>query len=188
MSDLKVIASVLYTYIGRTQYSTYLLKGENINVIVKAFGLGNFLKEAEIYARKKETFNPTTLKYLATTILLSKHFSHMVLQVAIADVMHMFNREKWMNNCTVPLQINIPSSDNQGGIAQFLVKDARRGKDSQQISDNGNDDNFKEYLNTTIPCIINIYSYQEYSETWEQAEACTLDYTHIINNLYTQIT
>ena len=61
-----------------------------------------------------------------------------------------------MNNNTIPLQINIPSTNNLGGTAQFLVDDVRRGKGSQQISNNGKDDNFNEYLDTTIPHIMNI--------------------------------
>ena len=127
---------------------------------------------------QERRINPTSLKYLALTILLCKCFPHMVLQVAIADVMHMFNGEKWINNNTVPLQINIPSADNLGGTVQFLVEDARSGRDSQQIRDNGNDDTFNEYLDMMIPCIMNI-SYPEYSETWNRLKL-TLRIIHIL--------
>ena len=87
-------------------------KSEIVNSVVKAFG-GNTFVEKEKSKHKKRTYNVETLVQACTTVVKVDVYPVQNLQIPLASLYQMENRDHWYGKATVPLSASIPTDTNE---------------------------------------------------------------------------
>ena len=118
VKELNIIATELRCFTGRLWFSANLLKAENVNVIVSAFGSAP-LTNIESSHKKDKLYQPDTLLTLASCAL--KHESYPVehLQISLGTVIHRQLKEDWYANATCPLSVPIPHEHNSALVKEM---------------------------------------------------------------------
>ena len=107
VAELAKIAKVLESYTQRSFFSHQFTKAKNINIICKAFEGSNFVQEQQ-KTKSHMLHTPRSLLQLCKSVLLSKMYPTICLQVSYAKVVHRFMKVKWERRSKVPLVATIP--------------------------------------------------------------------------------
>ena len=83
-----------------------------MNRIIRAFGETDFVQETALHKRR-QTYNPTTLKVAAKNILLNDKYKLENLQIALETVLALECKHDWYECCTVNLKSLIPFTDGK---------------------------------------------------------------------------
>ena len=94
-------------------------KSEIVNSVVKAFG-GNTFVGKEKSKCKKRTYNVETLVQACTTVVKVDVYPVQHLQIPLASLYQMENRDHWYGKATVPLSASIPSNTNETQQIDFF--------------------------------------------------------------------
>ena len=94
-------------------------KSEIVNSVVKAFG-GNTFVEKEKSKCKKRTYNVETLVQACTTVVKVDVYPVQHLQIPLASLYQMENRDHWYEKATVPLSASIPTDTNETQRIDFF--------------------------------------------------------------------
>ena len=95
-----------------------MVKVEIVNSIVKAFGGDNFV---QVEHRKKQIFNPESLVTHCVNYIKSNDFPKEHIQIPIASLWQIRNKNRWYSNATIPLNSFIPSNEqNQVKTIEFF--------------------------------------------------------------------
>ena len=94
VAELAKIAKVLESYTQRSFFSHQFTKAKNINIICKAFEGSNFVQEQQ-KTKSRMLHTPRSLLQLCKSVLLSKMYPTICLQVSYAKVVHRFMKVKW---------------------------------------------------------------------------------------------
>ena len=111
LRELNIIATELRCFTGRLWYSANLLKGENVNVIVSAFGRIK-LTRIDSSCKKEKLYQPDTLLILASCAVKNELFPVEHLQISLGTVIQHKMNEDWYTNATCPLEVPIPHEHN----------------------------------------------------------------------------
>ena len=107
VKELTIICLEMRCVTGRNWSSSNMVKAEIVNIIVKAFGGDSFV---EVDRRKKKMFNPETLSTCCINYIKSADFPQEHIQIPLATLRQMENKNAWLNNATVPLSSYVPVS------------------------------------------------------------------------------
>ena len=115
LKELNIIATELRCYTGRIWYSANLLKAENANVIVSAFG-GTKLTNVDTYRKKDKLYQPDTLVIMASCALKSEAYPVQHLQISLGTLIQRQMKRDWYANATCPLLAPIPHEHNSAPV------------------------------------------------------------------------
>ena len=111
LKELMIIATELRCYTGRIWYSANLLKAENANIIVSAFG-GTKVTNDETSRKKDRVYQLDTLVILASCTLKSETYPVKHLQISLGTLIQCKMKKDWYSNATCPLLAPIPHQNN----------------------------------------------------------------------------
>ena len=116
---LQIICGEIRCCTGRVWYTSNMNKSEMVNSVVKAFG-GNTFVEQEKNMRKKRTF-VETLVQACTTVVKVDVYPVQHLQIPLASLYQMENRDHLHGKATVLLSVPIPSDTDETTTNWFLL-------------------------------------------------------------------
>ena len=111
VKELNIICMELRCLTGRNWASSNMLKAEIVNILVKAFGGDSYV---EVQRRKKKSFNPETLITSCVNYIKTSEFPIQHIQIPLASLCQIENREKWIRSATVPLYSAVPNQSKDG--------------------------------------------------------------------------
>ena len=106
LKELIIIGMELRCATGRTWYSANSVKADIANIIAKAFGSSC---SVTVQRRKKKVHNPETLFNSCIGFIKNSSFPVEHLQIPIASLHLMMNRNEWYQNSTLPTQSYVTS-------------------------------------------------------------------------------
>ena len=106
VKELIIICMELRCATGRTWYSPNSVKSEVVNIVGKAFG---GVTSVTVQRRKKRSFNPETLLNSCIGFMKGNNFPIEHLQIPLASLHQMLNREAWYEQATLPTQSYVTS-------------------------------------------------------------------------------
>ena len=106
LKELIIIGMELRCATGRTWYSANSVKAEIANIIGKAFGSSC---SVTVQHRKKKLHNPESLFNSCIGFIKSSSFPVEHLQIPIASLHQMMNRNEWYKNSSIPTQSYVTS-------------------------------------------------------------------------------
>ena len=118
VKELNIIATELRCFTCRLWFSANLLKAENVNVIVSAFGSAP-LTSIESSHKKDKLYQPDTLLTLASCALKLESYPVEHLQISLGTVIHHQLKEDWYTNATCPLSVPIPHEHNSALVKEM---------------------------------------------------------------------
>ena len=118
VKELNIKATELRCFTGRLWFSANLLKAENVNLIVSAFGSAP-LTDIESSHKKDKLYQPDTLLTLASCALKLESYPVEHLQISLGTVIHHQLKEDWYTNATCPLSVPIPHEHNSALVKEM---------------------------------------------------------------------
>ena len=112
LKDLKIICKTLEHHTNRCWFETGAVKSMHVNRIIRAFGGTHFVQETAL-RKKRQTYNPTTLKVAARNILLNDNYKLENLQILLGTVLARECKHDWYEWCTINLKSLIPFADGK---------------------------------------------------------------------------
>ena len=88
------------------------MKLAHVNRIIRAFGGSDFVQETGLH-KKRQTYNPTTLRVAAKNILLNEDYKIEHLHIALGTVLARQCKDHWYQRSTVNLKSLIPFADGK---------------------------------------------------------------------------
>ena len=119
VKELNIICLEMRCVTGRNWSSSNMVKAEIVNVIVKAFGGEAFV---EVDRRKKKIFNPETLATNCINYIKSIDYPQEHIQIPLATLRQIENRNAWIQNATVPLTSFVPASTTSDSQEHRVIK------------------------------------------------------------------
>ena len=108
VKELNIICMELHCLTGHNWSSSNMIKVEIVNSIVKAFGGENIVP---VEHRKKKIFNPETLVTCCVNYIKSNEFPKEHIQIPIASLWQIQNRNTWKSNATIPMHCFVPANE-----------------------------------------------------------------------------
>ena len=118
VKELNIMATELRYFTGRLWFSANLLKAENVNIIVSAFGSAP-LTNIECSHKKDKLYQPDTLLTLVSCALKLESYPVEHLQISLGTVIHRQLKEDWYANATCPLSVPIPHEHNSALVKEM---------------------------------------------------------------------
>ena len=112
LKDLKIICKTLEHHTNRCWFETGGVKSAHVNRIIRAFGGTDFVQETALHKRR-QTYNPTTLKVAVKNFLLNDNYKLENLQIALGTVLAHECNHDWYERCTVNLKSLILFADGK---------------------------------------------------------------------------
>ena len=106
-----------------------MVKVKIVNSIVKAFGGVNTV---EVEHRKRKVFNPESLITYCVNYIKSNEFPREHIQIPIASLWQIQNKNNWYNNATIPMHCYVLSDgkNKSGNSRVFLLPRVLHQKES----------------------------------------------------------
>ena len=111
--ELKIIASILRHYTGRSWITAKMKKAQIVNSISSAFGGTEFLQVPEPKTKAVISKRPSvkSLKEAAMSFVMDEKYPVLCLRISIANALHAINTEEWYKRSHVPIHYEIPNSE-----------------------------------------------------------------------------
>ena len=106
VKELNIVCMELHCFTSQNWASSNMVKAEIVNSIVKAFSGVNTV---EVECRKRKVFNPESLITYCVNYIKSNEFPKEHIQIPIASLWQIQNKNNWYNNTTIPMHCYMPS-------------------------------------------------------------------------------
>lgn len=118
VDELKIIAKVMSRFTnGRIWYDTDQTKAPNVNIIARAFETETFVEE--VRNTNTDRNKPSSLFHMCRKVIQSENYPTKSLQSSYANVLHIYNKRKWIEDCKVPMKYPVPFRDTEIEIFSY---------------------------------------------------------------------
>ena len=117
LKDLKIILKTLEHHTDRVWYECAMVKKSQVNRIVNAFG-GEECLVGSKSRKKKQTFNPPTLRIASKQVIMREDYKVENLQIALGTVLAREFRSEWFRNATLDPVVCVPYEDEESNESQ----------------------------------------------------------------------